>query len=180
MGKEQKRKFIVVEDSYNYNGYWDYAMMEILPNGTLRNVIRGETEGAKNILNLGNSCSTKDALDIDLYVVDTEENLMYFEMDKIKKVKKGKYVFWKKLKIVLTFCKTSEHLKDKVIEQVCKMENIKAKDIVIEVKDTFILNDDEVSSLVKKFVGECDFNPATCELNGENLLSDNQEGVKVF
>lgn len=81
----------------------------------------------------------------------------------------------------MTFCKASEHLKDEVIRHLCSEKN-DVKNIKIKVKDTFILYEVEVTSLVEKFMEKCNFNPNTCELDGKSLLFDNQKekGVGVY
>ena len=76
--------------------------------------------------------------------------------------------------VVLTFCKASEHLKDEVVEQLCKERGYTKKNIQIKTKDTFIHNKQEVVSLVDRFIGDgSSFNPDTCEYDGCSLLEDN-------
>ena len=173
MLQDETYKYITVQDSYHYYGFWANGMMEILPDKQLKNIIRGETEGAKRVLNFANSCSTRDTIDIDLYVVDREDNLVYFEEDKVKEIKDGRYILNDHPEVVLTFCKASEHLKDEVVERLCKERSYIKENMQIKTKDTFILDKQEVISLVEQFYGDGNsFNPDTCEYDGHSLLSD--------
>ncbi len=157
----KKRSFIVVEDSYHYYGLWLKGMMEVQPDGLLRNITRGNSEHVEHVINICNLCSTRDARDIDLYRVFAEKNLVYYdekaEIDKID----GKIIL-KNICISLTFCKDSETLIDRVIQKL-REEGRDIKEIKVKTRETFLIPEEEAISVVEDFTG-CILNPETYEL----------------
>ena len=74
--------YMVVTDDYSYSGHWNDAMLEIQDDGETKNIRRhDETIGEYEIAaNLHNQCSSRDAMDIDLYEIDSEDNLVCMQM----------------------------------------------------------------------------------------------------
>ena len=157
----QVNKFMIVEDSYHYYGLWLKGMMEIQPDGLLKNITRGNSEHIEHVMNIYNMCSTRDAMDIDLYNVLTEENLVYYDEEAERSIIDEKVVL-KNIYINLTFSKASEALKDKVIEKL-KEKGRDIKDIKVKTIETFLISQEKATSLALDYTG-CIFDPETYEL----------------
>jgi len=134
---KNKNKFAIVEDNYQYYGLWSRGMMEILEDGSLRNIIRENSKQIAHIMNLCNMCSTRDAMDIDLYHIHTEKNLVYYSEEATREMMDKKVIF-KDISIELIFCKASEALKDKVIKKL-KEEGRDIKDIKESLQVTLLI-----------------------------------------
>ena len=148
-------------DSYSYHGLWLDAMVSVDADGKMINIRRSEKpDSGVSLGNIFNQCSSRDAMDADLYEFDNEDRLVYYKETAERKIVDGKPELFS-YKIRLTFNKKSESLKDIVIAKL----NEEGRDIVsidTEVVETFAVPGDEVVHTIKEWTG-MDFNLETKE-----------------
>lgn len=148
--------YIIVQDQYSFYGLWNKGMMGVGEDGRLVNIRRDDSVvNAVNVCNLFNECSSRDAMDIDLYEVDDESKLVYFqETAERRMVKVGdeeKPELFNK-KVTLIFNKDSVAYKDIIVDYLVE-KDIKKTNIEVLERGTFKVLDDEAVDAVSKWTG---------------------------
>jgi len=131
--KREKENFMIVDSSYHYHGFWYKDMVKISKDGEL-STIGSDKDEIECIGYIADTCSSRDAIHIDLYAVKVEDNLCYLD-EEVENGKNG--IIIKHIK--LTFNKKSEKLKDKVIDKLLKeaTSDLIVKIDEVNVCDTF-------------------------------------------
>ncbi len=139
----------MVQDDYSFYGLWLNGMMSIEDDGTLKNIRRDESElNGSLVCNVFNQCSSKDALDGDLYDFESEERLVYYaEIAERKDVDGDIQIVNKQIK--LTFNEKSAEMKDLVVLLMEQEPNVKSVEAVVI--PTFVLTDKEAVDAVKEW-----------------------------
>ena len=167
--------YIIVNDHYSFYGLFANAMLVISDDNQCVNIRREDEISIKPTftVNIANQCSSRDAMDIDLYEIEDEDRLVYFENKALRRIVDEKPELYDQ-EVVLTFNNKSKIHEKEVVEHLkSKIEYIKS--FTVEYKDAFEVTKEESVGIIKEWTG-MDFDP---EDNSLTFVDENGKTVEV-